>query len=72
MRAQDEDPGTVSGLDGAFHGSIAAEHSRCDPGEYLDLGVDIKKGMPPRTPVSVTLEIVEPDKSAVSFVFEPQ
>ncbi len=39
------------------------------PEEYLDADVDLRKGLPARSPVQIALEIVDPGKNAVNFEF---
>lgn len=43
---------------------------RFDPEEYLEEGVDVERGMRPRQPVHVRLEIMDPGRRAVSFKFD--
>ena len=40
------------------------------PADYLPPGADIRAGLRPEQPVQVTLEMVEPQIDAVSFLFE--
>ena len=42
---------------------------RFRPSEYLPPGTPLEKGMPPHQPVHIVLEIVDPGKDAVSFLF---
>lgn len=43
---------------------------RLQPAEYLGEDVDVKKGIPSRTPVHVVLEVVDPGRDAVGFQFD--
>lgn len=43
---------------------------RFRPSEYLPAGTSLEKGMPPHQPVHIVLEIVDPGKDAVSFLFD--
>lgn len=43
---------------------------RFRPREYLAAGTAINAGMPPHQPVHIVLEIVDPGKDAVSFLFD--
>lgn len=45
---------------------------RFRPAEYLAAGTPIDRGMPPKTPVRFSLEIVDPGKEAVGFQFSLQ
>ena len=39
------------------------------PGDYLDADVDMRNGLPAKSPVQLALEIADPGKSAVNFEF---
>jgi hypothetical protein len=43
---------------------------RFRPNEYLPANTPLQAGMPPHRPVHVSLEIVDPGKEAVSFLFD--
>lgn len=42
---------------------------RFEPREYLAGDVDVARGMPPRTPVQVALDLLAPEQAPVSFEF---
>lgn len=49
-------------------GSVIAKR-RFQPNEYLDADVNLRRGMPPSSPVQIGLEIADPGKDAVNFEF---
>lgn len=40
------------------------------PSEYLGLQVDIKQGLKSGVPIEITLDLLDPDKTAIGFAFE--
>ncbi len=51
-----------------INGRIIAKR-RFQPVEYLDADVNIRRGMAPKNPVQIVLEIADPGKDAVNFEF---
>jgi hypothetical protein len=42
---------------------------RFQPAEYLDADVNLRRGMPPNSPIQIVLEIADPGKDAENFEF---
>jgi len=42
---------------------------RFTPRQYLPTGIKVDQGLPPRTPLAITLELVDPGKRAVNYEF---
>jgi len=42
---------------------------RFKPGQYLPPGIDINQGLSPQTPLTITLELVDPGRQAVNYEF---
>lgn len=51
-----------------INGTVIAKR-RFQPVEYLDADMNLRRGMPPNSPVQIGLEIADPGKDAVNFEF---
>jgi len=50
-------------------GQILASR-KFNPQDYMDVDINLRKGMPPGSPIQISLEIVDPGKTAVNFEFD--